>query len=953
MSHPAHAQRGGRSAVGVSLCAARAAALALLASLLLGCGEDPVNPPSPAATFSRVVKSDAAALLSVHGTSSNDVWLAGADDGEGPLVLHFDGKRWERKTTGVRGELWWVHAVNGGPVFFGGSSGTLLRYQGGSFERLRSPGLGKDVVYGVWSAGPDDVYVVGASAGRNGFVWHYDGAEFRALPLPDELPADADRDQPGLFKVWGTSAEDVWVAGAGGCLLHGNANAGFEVVEAGGDAILFTVHARGDHVVAVGGTSTGLLLEERGGDLMDRSPTSTPLLQGVWIDGRDQVWAVGLAGTILRSAGGAFEPQDPGVDFAASDSLHAVWVDPEGGVWTVGGNVLSPKLDHGLALHAGATVPTFEVPAPATPVAVCPAAQIDPAPDGSIARRWNEQILGAIRRDTPRPGVHSRNLFHLSIAMWDAYAAYDEALEPYLLSEHASAEDVDAARSEAISYAAYRVLSHRYAHAVGGGVSQACFDAFMEKLGYDPSDTGSDDDDARALGDRAGELVLETFAEDGADEAADYADPQGFLPDTPKLIVDRPGSHAVDPVLWQPLVLAKAETQNGIPLDAGGQAYVGAQWGDVIPFALERAAADQPYLDIGTPPLVLDDALVAQAVESIRRSAQLDPTDDTLIDVSPGALGNNPLGTNDGVGHAENPLTSAPYAPHVIKRGDYGRVLAEFWADGPNSETPPGHWNVIANSVADDPAFERRLFGAGEPLAPLDWDVRVYLTLNGALHDAAIAAWELKRRYLTARPITLVRYMAEHGQRTDPDAPSYDPAGLPLIDGLIELITEESSAAGQRHAHLARYVGEIAVRSWRGEPGDRVSDVGGVAYIRALEWMPYQRRTFVTPAFPGYISGHSTFSRAAASVLAELSGSEFFPGGLRVRRFEPGYLVFEHGPSTSVELQWATYYDAADQAGQSRIWGGIHITQDDLDGRRIGARVGERAIERARAFIAP
>jgi hypothetical protein len=314
-------------------------------------------------------------------------------------------------------------------------------------------------------------------------------------------------------------------------------------------------------------------------------------------------------------------------------------------------------------------------------------------------------------------------------------------------------------------------------------------------------------------------------------------------------------------------------------------------------------------------------------------------------------VGNNSLGSNDGQGHAQNPVTAEPYASQFVRRGDFGRVLAEFWADGPTSETPPGHWNTIANDVADHPELSRRLFGEGETLDPLAWDVHVYLALNGAVHDAAIAAWELKRTYVTARPITLIRSMGEHGQRSDPAGPSYHPEGLPLVDDLIELITEASSAEGERHAHLRRYVGDIAVRSWRGEPGDRKTELGGVGWVRAVEWMPYQRRTFVTPAFPGYISGHSTFSRAAAVVLSELTGSPAFPGGLASYRFEPGYLFFERGPSAPVMLEWATYFDAADQAGQSRLWGGIHVRQDDLDGRRTGAVVGESALELARTYF--
>ncbi len=925
----------------------------LLGALLaFGCGGGHPSVDTPEAlTFSAVAKSDAAALLSVHGSAANDVWIAGADDGKGPIVLHFDGSAWERKATGVRGALWWVHVTEEGPVLFAGENGMLLRYQDGAFERLKTPALGKDVVYGVWSVTANDVYAVGASAGRNGFVWHYDGTDFTSVALPNTLPQDDNHDQPGLFKVWGTSADSVWVSGASGTLLHGNARAGFELVKGGGPEILFTVHARGDHVAAVGGTASGILLEGRGTTLIDHAPPSTPLLQGVWIDDRDQVWAVGAGGTILRSSASGYQPQDPGVDFGAGASLHSVWVDPSGGVWTVGGDVLTPALDKGIALHAGAGVPEFDVmPDPPTDP-VCPDAQIDPVPSGSIARRWNEQVLGAIRRDVPRPGVHARNLFHVSLAIWDAYAAYDDIVTGYVSKEHATAGDIGAARQEAISYAAYRVLSHRYSKAIGGGVSQACFDAFMAKLGFDPSQSASDATSPHALGDRVGQAVIDAFADDGANEAADYADPNAFEPDSPNLVVDRPGSHATDPNLWQRLVLAKAETQNGIPENAGAQVYVGAQWGDVTPFSLVRPKAGEPYLDIGKLPATLDDDLVAAAIDLVRRESELDVDEDTMMDISPGALGNNTLGTNDGLGRAVNPVTGKPYVSQPVKRSDFGRVMAEFWADGPTSETPPGHWNVIANGVADNPAFERRLFGTGPALDPLAWDVRTYLALNGAVHDAAIAAWELKRKYVSGRPITLIRYMAEHGQRTDPSLPSYDPEGLPLIDGLIELITADSSAPGERHEQLARYIGEIAIRSWRGEPGDRTKDVGGVGWNLGVEWIPYQRRTFVTPAFPGYLSGHSTFSRAAASVLAGLTGSELFPGGLGSYSFAPGYLFFEHGPSAPIRLEWASYYDASDQAGQSRLWGGIHVSFDDFDGRRIGSLIGQSALMQAASYF--
>ncbi|HEX2730326.1 MAG TPA: vanadium-dependent haloperoxidase [Polyangiaceae bacterium] len=934
-----------------------AGVLALIGQGLFACSSDEQSASEPAPTETKakgtwgwVAESPAAALLSVHGTSPKDVWVSGADDGSGPVVLHYDGKAWERIPTGTRGDLWWVYAIKSGPVFFGGTEASLLRYEDGKFERIPTPGLGKDTIYGVWAASAKDVYAVGTSAGRNGFVWHYDGKSVRAVPLPETLPQDEFKDQPGLLKVWGSASDDVWVAGGRGVVLHGNAKDGFELARKGEDEILYAVSARDEQVAIVGGSSAGKLLEVQDGKLLDETPKKAPLLQGVSIAKDGTVWAVGYGGAMYRSKGSAFEAVDPGLDFAAAEGLHTVWVDDEDGVWAVGGDVLTPELDQGLALHFGPKVPLTEIQPPPPPIAAgCPEAQVDPAADGSIARRWDEQILGAIRRDLPRPTVHARNLFHLSLAMWDAFAAYDADAKGYLYTDKQDVTDAGKEREAAISYAAYRILSQRYSKAVGGDVSQACFDAFMKKLGYDASDTSTSGGSGKALGNRIARQVLDHFADDGANEANNYSDPDGYEPSNPYCVVDRPGTDLTDPLHWQQLVLAKAETQNGIPTGAGAQVYVGAQWGGVTPYALTRSKADKPYLDIGTPPLALDDDLVDAVVDVIRRSSLLDATDDTLIDISPASLGNNPLGTNDGHGYDQNPVTGKAYAPQMVRRSDFGRVLVEFWADGPTSETPPGHWNTIANGVADSPDFARKLYGEQE-LDPLSWDVHTYLALNGALHDAAIAAWELKRIYVSARPISLIRYMAGKGQRSEPDSPSYNPDGLPLIPGLIELITEDSSAPGERHEHLARYIGEIAIKSWRGEPGDRKHELGGVGFIRALEWMPYQRRTFVTPAFPGYVSGHSTFSRAAAEVLTGLTGSAAFPGGHGSYTFEPGYLFFESGPSAKVSLEWATYYDAADQAGQSRLWGGIHIRYDDFDGRRIGSRVGKQALETAATF---
>jgi hypothetical protein len=198
----------------------------------------------------------------------------------------------------------------------------------------------------------------------------------------------------------------------------------------------------------------------------------------------------------------------------------------------------------------------------------------------------------------------------------------------------------------------------------------------------------------------------------------------------------------------------------------------------------------------------------------------------------------------------------------------------------------------------------------------------------------------------------MVRYMGGLGQSSDPLGPSYHPDGLPLVPGLIEVVTAASSTPGERHAALAEFIGEIAILSWPGEPANPATQYSGVRWIRAKMWTPYQRKTFVTPAFPGYTSGHSTFSRSAAEVMTAFTGSPWFPDGLgEFHAAQNDFLDLELGPSMPVTLQWASYYDAADGAGQSRIWGGIHIRADDFNGRIMGATIGADAWAKAQTYF--
>ena len=585
--------------------------------------------------------------------------------------------------------------------------------------------------------------------------------------------------------------------------------------------------------------------------------------------------------------------------------------------------------------------------------AACQPAPTHPA--WSVARMWDEALLDAIRRALPNPPLHARNLFHTSIAMWDAWAAYDPNASGYISTEKVQSSNPPSAREEAISYAAYGVLTARFLRSVGAQESLAEFDQLMASLCYPIANRTVSGDSAAALGNRIAAAVLAYGRTDGSNEAGGYADPN-YKPVNPPLVVKNPGTKLVDPNRWQPLQIEHMISQNGIPVTNGVQQAVGPQWGNVKGFGIPDGGPSGVPMDPGPPPRLgdpaTDQAYKDQAVEVIRDSSRLDPAQGVMIDISPAARGNNSLGTNDGQGRSVNPVTGQPYQPEIVNQGDFARALAEFWADGPKSETPPGHWNVIANTISDQLGSNLRIGGKGAPVDRLEWDVELYLALNGAVHDAAIAAWGLKGRYDSIRPISMVRYLGGLGQSSDPKLPSYNREGLPLVPGLIELITPETTRPGERHAALRGHEGEIAIRAWAGNPKDPKAQTGGVRWIRAVEWVPYQAPTFVTPAFQGYISGHSTFSRAAAEVLTGFTGSAFFPGGLSEWTIKAGSLKTEAGPAQPVTLEWATYYDAADQAGLSRLYGGIHISADDLTGRRIGSQCGKDAWALAERYYA-
>jgi hypothetical protein len=458
-----------------------------------------------------------------------------------------------------------------------------------------------------------------------------------------------------------------------------------------------------------------------------------------------------------------------------------------------------------------------------------------PSSEESVVIVWNKAALQGVRDSKLGPPMVARALAIVHSCAYDAWAAYDHRALGTRLGgalRRPPRERTLANKSTAISYAAYRAAVDLFP-----GDKVKVFDPLMVSLGLDPSD-GSTDSTPAGIGNQAANAVLEFRHQDGANQLGNYADYTGYKSPNDPMDIRYPFKPALvhDPNAWQPLTyvdkFGKLVTPN----------FVGAQWQHVAPFALPSAA----QLRSPTGP-----ARYGSAEYSSQAQA--------LVQLSAG-------------------LT------------DEQKMIAEYWADGPNSELPPGHWDLFAQFVSG-----RDHHGAGEH--GVDADVKLFFALTNAIFDASICCWDNKRAFASVRPITALRYLFQ----------------------------------GQR------------VLAWGG-PGR------GTQLIDGADWFPYQPTFFPTPPFPEYSSGHSTFSAAGAEILRLFTGSERFGDSVT---FKPGSSRTEPGlvPTHDVTLSWATFKEAADQAGMSRRYGGIHFEQGDLDAREAGVQVAQLAWAKAQSLF--
>jgi hypothetical protein len=615
------------------------------------------------------------------------------------------------------------------------------------------------------------------------------------------------------------------------------------------------------------------------------------------------------------------------------------------------------------------------------------------AQDNSVARIWVDELMRSIQLDAPRPTVHARDLFHVSAALYDAWAVYDTVAQPYLLGNTVGGfsapfsgitwpDDMHAAREVTISYAAFRLLQHRALNSAGVETVLPRLFAVMDSLGYDPAYTAEDYllGGAAALGNHIASQYIAFGLQDGSNELNGHANVL-YQPLNFPLMPDQPGNPSMQyPDRWQPLLFNE--------VDELGQttsllrSFAAAEWGSVQPFALgldQLAVLERDgvpwnvYLNPG-PPALLNMSTVTGldspykwgfCMNSIWQS-HLRADGEVLWDTSPASMGNvnsyptdqagleafyDLFGGGDAsTGHPVNPVTGQAYVPQWVDRGDHARALAEYWSHGLDGATTPERWFQFLLDAMDHPLFERRWMGEGPVLDAMEYDVKAFFTLGAALHDAAVAAWSNKAYHDHVRPISALRFMVGLGQSSDPQALNFQAGGIPLIPGFVEAVLSGDPLAGSNNEH----VGKIKLYTYLG-PGavdDPTTEVAGVGWVLAENWMPYQDPGFVAPPDAGYVSGSSAFSRAAAEVLAAITGSEFFPGGMyAVALPQNTFLQNEMGPSQAMELQWATYFDAADACGLAQIWGGVNSPQNDMAGRRLGMQVGALAFDRARSLI--
>jgi len=278
------------------------------------------------------------ALLAIWGTSERDIWTVGGplgNSGFESLVMRFDGTTWRRTATGGPETYWWVHGTGPSDVWLVGEKGRITHWDGTKLEERTSGTTA--TLFGVWAAAPDDAWAVGGTPDRptatNDVLLHWDGASWKPVVLPE-------KNGIALFKVWGSSNDDLHVVGEAGVMWRRKGAAWEREAQGVAKGRLTTVTGcSATEVFAVGGrdvlTSDGATWKRSDAVLVNDvngvacAPPGAPSRE--W--GRAVI--VGGGSLKLRLVGAQWESDFGSKPFA---DLHGAWVDPTGAFWGVGGS---------------------------------------------------------------------------------------------------------------------------------------------------------------------------------------------------------------------------------------------------------------------------------------------------------------------------------------------------------------------------------------------------------------------------------------------------------------------------------------------------------------------------------------------------------------------------------------------------------------------------------------
>ncbi len=316
-----------------------------LVCTLPGCSDPADSGDTP--EFGIVLDGLPGAVLSIWGDSKDNIFAVGGDLGtptSEELILWYDGSTWTRMDADAP-TLWWVHGFGPNDVWAVGESGTVVHYDG---DQWTTELTGAEyTIWGIWGASTDDLWAAAGvpnSTTVPGTLLHYDGIEWTEVT---SLNLDNDM----YFKIWGSSASDVWVISQKGKIIHYDGSDWSEVADTG--VRLVTINGRAsDDIYAVGGVNEPEMLHYDGQswEPMDAGFVGSGLM-GVW-PGPEELFVSGFSGLM---AWGTDDLNLERLPNATEDSLHGTWGDGEGNVLASGGNLFAaPGAErHGVIVGTG------------------------------------------------------------------------------------------------------------------------------------------------------------------------------------------------------------------------------------------------------------------------------------------------------------------------------------------------------------------------------------------------------------------------------------------------------------------------------------------------------------------------------------------------------------------------------------------------------------------------